>query len=210
MKYYYEVWGTDTFAGEDYLCGTFTSPEEANLLCRNQQYKVAKTQDEGLRDTFWVSKVTEEEIKEREQRKEQIAQQRMSESSFDLSRLELRVKELLSQFNEAVKNFEFDEGLKQRTPKLYLLTQHELTYNDGGDCYNMLRIELKYYRSATPFGIQGTISFNKGAEYGGGNGTKFFGTYRTINDVIEWLNDDSTAQNVYDFYRNLIVSFYDK
>lgn len=56
---YYEVWGWDTFAGEEYFCGRYTSRELAESVCKKKREDVAKTQDKGLRDTFSIVEISD-------------------------------------------------------------------------------------------------------------------------------------------------------
>ena len=50
----WKLMGHDTFAREDYLVGEFDSAEEAEHRLREKESAVAETQDEPLRDTFWI------------------------------------------------------------------------------------------------------------------------------------------------------------
>lgn len=59
MKYY-EVWGWDTFAGEDYFCGRYTSYEEAERVIRKKEKEVESTQDKELQDVFSIVEITDE------------------------------------------------------------------------------------------------------------------------------------------------------
>lgn len=65
---YYEVWGYDTFACEEYSCGRYSSLSEAQRVLNKHKASVAKTQDEALRDTFSIIRVTDEDIKCQEQK----------------------------------------------------------------------------------------------------------------------------------------------
>lgn len=64
---YYEVWGYDTFAGEEYSCGRYSSQSEAQRVLNKHEASVVKTQDKALRDTFSIIRVTDEDTKHQEQ-----------------------------------------------------------------------------------------------------------------------------------------------
>ncbi|MBO4671146.1 MAG: hypothetical protein J5640_04820 [Bacteroidales bacterium] len=49
----YELWSRDTFEGKTYLCGVFSTLEEAQAELERQE-KASLSQDEMLRDTFWI------------------------------------------------------------------------------------------------------------------------------------------------------------
>ena len=48
------VMGRDTFAREDFVAGEFATEEAANDFIRAKEAANAKTQDEGLRDEYWM------------------------------------------------------------------------------------------------------------------------------------------------------------
>ena len=50
----WKVMGRDTFAREDYFVGAFETEEEARKCLRDSEAKVEATQDEALRDTYWI------------------------------------------------------------------------------------------------------------------------------------------------------------
>lgn len=51
MKHY-EVWGWDTFAYEDYFCGSYSTRKEAEEYIKKHEIEIAEYQDEGLRDRY--------------------------------------------------------------------------------------------------------------------------------------------------------------
>lgn len=57
MKHKTEKWivmSRDTFAREDFVAGRFATEEEARAFIRAKEAAVAKTQDEGVRDEYWI------------------------------------------------------------------------------------------------------------------------------------------------------------
>ena len=50
----WKVMGRDTFAREDYFVGTFVTEEEARECLREREAAVQTTQDEALRDSYWI------------------------------------------------------------------------------------------------------------------------------------------------------------
>jgi hypothetical protein len=50
----WKVMGRDTFSREDYLVGEFATEEDARKRMRESESRAAKTQDEALRDTYWI------------------------------------------------------------------------------------------------------------------------------------------------------------
>ncbi|MEB3336349.1 MAG: hypothetical protein VKJ46_02735 [Leptolyngbyaceae bacterium] len=50
----WKVYGHDTFAREDYFVGEFQTEAEANTCLLQHVVRVSQTQDEALRDWFWI------------------------------------------------------------------------------------------------------------------------------------------------------------
>ena len=48
------VMGRDTFAREDFVAGEFATEEAAQDFIRAKEAAIEKTQDEGLRDEYWI------------------------------------------------------------------------------------------------------------------------------------------------------------
>jgi superkiller protein 3 len=54
----WKVMGRDTFAREDFVVGEFATKAEAEARITQLEERTAKTQDESLRDSFWLESVT--------------------------------------------------------------------------------------------------------------------------------------------------------
>jgi hypothetical protein len=50
----WQVMGRDTLAREDFIAGEFATEEAANDFIRAREATIAKTQDPGLRDEYWI------------------------------------------------------------------------------------------------------------------------------------------------------------
>ena len=50
----WKVMGRDTFAGEDFVAAVFDTEEEARDFVRSKETRIEKTQDEGVRDEYWI------------------------------------------------------------------------------------------------------------------------------------------------------------
>lgn len=57
-KVCYEVWGNDTFSNETYFVGLYTTNSSANRAMHRHEEDAKKTQDEEVRDTFWITRTT--------------------------------------------------------------------------------------------------------------------------------------------------------
>lgn len=61
INYCYELWGNDTFSNETYPCGVYKHYSSARRAMKRQVANCLKTQSEGLRNTFWITRTTIEE-----------------------------------------------------------------------------------------------------------------------------------------------------
>lgn len=61
MNYCYELWGNDTYSNETYPCGVYKHYSSARRAMKRHVADSLKTQSEGLRDTFWITRTTIEE-----------------------------------------------------------------------------------------------------------------------------------------------------
>lgn len=50
----WKVMGRDTFAREDFVAGEFTTEQAAREWVQAREAALEKSQDEGLRDEYWV------------------------------------------------------------------------------------------------------------------------------------------------------------
>ena len=50
----WRVMGRDTFAREDFVAAEFATEEAAHDFLRAKEAAIAKTQDQGLRDEYWI------------------------------------------------------------------------------------------------------------------------------------------------------------
>ena len=50
----WRVMGRDPFAREVFVAGEFATEEEAHDFIRAKEAAIAKTQDQGLRDEYWI------------------------------------------------------------------------------------------------------------------------------------------------------------
>lgn len=61
ITYCYQLWGNDTFSNETYFCGVYMHYSSAHRAMRQRIKRNLTCQDEGLRDTYWITRTTVEE-----------------------------------------------------------------------------------------------------------------------------------------------------
>lgn len=212
----YEVWGRDTFACEDYLCGSYTNRETAERICAENEREAAKYQDAALRDNFWVVEITDKEKKKRKIQNEHIENEINKESFYSQEHLRIACKMLLEQFFKKLQKLDLKNHQKIRTDENFILiTKDELKWDNPSDCFLHLQIELLYnvhnsgkHNKKSCYRINTIISFRSGKYYSGGDCSQFIASFNTVNDILEWFREKNTIELVINHYNHLINNFY--
>lgn len=209
-KIFYEVWGRDTFANETFLCGKFSSPESAFRLCHEKEMEVAKFQDPELRDTFWVIEISAQEIEERNRMEELKRNQMLNEQYYDRLRLQQCCAEILQQLRKKAMEVDENEVVKNSKEKnLILLATQELNCSNPEDCYSKIKLELKVVRSNLSLMILPELTFKRGEYTGEGTCSKAIEFFKSMEDVMRWLNDENSPEKLYVHLSNMIEKYYD-
>ena len=101
MSKKYEVWGYDTFARENYLCGTYSTRREAQQMMRKMERRV-QGQSSSLRDSFSILEVTDEVDEERSLRELELDWQKSADAGYNPDFISRVVDNLLQQSAETV------------------------------------------------------------------------------------------------------------
>lgn len=187
----YEVWGYDTFAGEDYLCGTYNTRSEAQRMMRKMERKVLN-QDASLRDTFEILEVTEEVDEERARREAELERMISADTAHDPDFLNSIVINLLQQLRSA-------KGGNKRF-------RVEYDCKETKDCFDKIAFTLITFKGMEQ-AIDVEIQFRKGEYYGEGTASKVIGRM-SKSDFQYWLNSDYALKAMCVEVEELINSFY--
>lgn len=125
---YYEVWGWDAFAREEYLCGRYPSRRKAEDVCVRLRGNAKRSQGSGLRDTFSVREVKGDDIKRQEREK---GEQAMGRSYKDESLREC-AEQLLKQFRE-LSPAKLEKGKSQKNS---WRKEFRINWKDETDCFD--------------------------------------------------------------------------
>lgn len=158
----YELWSRDTFEGRTFLCDVYDNYEEAVIALR-QCRKSSLTQDEVLRDTYWLVGTDAARVAERE---------RMESERIDACRRERQYnpEHLRSVCERALDKFADFLEENRSNPVLDRSVDTEWYHRD--DCFD--RVGLKLGRSGQHgvFYVTLWIWIRASGHYdGGGNGT---------------------------------------
>lgn len=187
----YEVWGYDTFSGEDYLCGTYSTRKEAQQMLRNMVRRV-QGQPPSLRDTFAVLEVTEEVDEERSRREAELDRMISADTAYDPDFLKNVVANLFQQLRNA-------KGGEKRF-------RVEYDCQETKDCFDTVAFTLIAFKGGEQ-AIDVEIQFRKGEYYGGGTASKVVNRMQKA-DFKYWLNTEYAQEMMCVEVEDLINSFY--
>lgn len=115
-KVCYEVWGNDTFSNETYFVGLYTTNSSANRAMHRHEEDAKKTQDEEVRDTFWITRTTVAEHSEMLRKRDEYNQR-----TWDMiDKHKAIIDEVWNDFRKLVQAHGGEAG----EHSLYLLTSH--------------------------------------------------------------------------------------
>lgn len=187
MSKKYEVWGYDTFAREDYLCGTYSTRREAQQMMRKMERRV-QGQPSSLRDSFSIL-VTDDGVDEDEA---VLDIQESIEADYNLDSISRVVDNLLQQ-------------LRVTTAKGKRV---KVEYDCAGtdDCFDKIVFTLISFKSMEQ-ALDVEIQFRQGEFYNGVTISKVF--YRMPKtDFRYWLNSEYAKEIMCVEVEELINSFY--
>lgn len=203
MKYY-EVWGWDTFAGEEYFCGRYNTRQEAVKELSKKEKEVKKTQDEGIRDTYSIAEVTDDEIIKREEAEERIQLEKTAEKSFNPEQLTECVRKLLGLFKDALENIDPAE-LQKKEEEEYTLSQ-EVECRDEKNCFSRIALDTFYNNGWLIVGIRVTV--RGGEYYHSGNIKNSCVFIKSLQEMLSWVDTREAVEDFSDKIKGLINSFY--
>ena len=202
---YYEVWGYDTFAHEDYLCGRYNTYAEAQRVMRKHEAEVKKSQDEDLRDTFCITTVTEKDIELRDEKERDVRFIRAEEQSYNEAHLEECTHHLLKKFEEALGNMKAEDKVRLQKKHEYL-TQEVWWYNDE-DCFIQILFE-SFFCSNNGISVNIGISVKDGQYSQGGKITSCSAIRGTHSELVQWAHTREAVQECVEKFKELIRSIY--
>ena len=191
MSKKYEVWGYDTFAREDYLCGTYSTRREAQQVMRKMECRV-QGQPSSLRDSFSILEVTDEVDEECSLRESELNWQKSADADYDSDFLSRVVDNLLQQLSVTT--------AKGKRVKV----EYECANTD--DCFDKIVFTLISFKGMEQ-ALDVEIQFRQGEFYNGGTISKVF--YRMPKaDFRYWLNSEYAKEIMCVEVEELINSFY--
>lgn len=185
-KINYEVWGWDTFSSHSYPCGSFDTEEEAMAVLKAHEIDCLD-QDEGLRDTFAITKITDEERIERANREAELMAEKEAELSYNPDHLRKCIKSVLSKVATVCKTFDRSKEEYRESP----LFKRSVKWDHEDDCFIKVGISITKFHSDDAYRVEYEFQMQ---------GKEHFGWYQiksqicripTLEGVYEWCKSEA-------------------
>ncbi len=203
---YYEVWGWDTFAGEAYSCGRYATLAQAQHVLKKQEESVL-SQDEDLRDTFSIQKVTDEDIRNREKREEHICNTREREQSYNLAHLRSCTGELLLKFREVLLETSFEQW--QELSRNHRFRTVSVLWNDAEDCFTEVFFEILLMADGRRLSVCTGVNAKSGEYSSGGRISVTSSFCATPEQLLEATGDEDFLQQCVEKFASHIRMVYE-
>ena len=189
------LWGYDTFAGETYKCGVYRHYSSAYRAKKRHVEDVARTQDERLRDTFWIERTTVEEYNAAEEKKWAAIDAAHESIRHDKALFDPVFDDLASFAKECTKS-----------PGIY---KYSLPENLSGTCISDIEVMFKKaYRCRTMYDFTVEIYFKGRSFYIGPHSCSILWGYGKFDEVVERVLKRDLAAELKDFIYGQIEEHY--
>ncbi len=204
MKYY-EVWGWDTFAHEDYCCGRFETRAEAEKVLAEQEAEVASSQPEDLRDTFSIAEVSDEDIRNRQIAEAEASSIRADDRAYNENHLRECLKQLLEKFHFYI---EAEYKRWKSTGKYTKSDRISASWENPEDCFTMVEIET-HHRRANDLVLSFKVHIREGEYYGAGNASEGISFSGTDEQFVNWSSTDDAVDDCVTCVKRLMKNFFE-
>lgn len=195
----YELWSRDTYEGRTFLCDVYDNYEEAVAALR-QCRESALSQDEELRDSYWLVGTDAVQVAERE---------RIESERIDACRREEHYSpEHLRTVCERATD-KFADFLKESEPHPVLDRSVDTVWHHPDDCFD--RVGLKLGRSGQHgvFFVSLWVWIRQSAHYQGGGVGTFVLDGRTIKELRSRLRNLDVRNNFFHTAERLIKEHFE-
>ena len=199
----YEVWGWDTFSNEEYFCGSFKSLKEAEAEVKRCEKRVAKSQDESLRDTFSI--LNPQRAKECQEARERWRETLEDARKYDPDQLERYIVTLLKKQVESCIAYSPEKQYRNS-----IAFTNILRCRSESNCFSRLKLIVCKERNEDNCSVRLQIYFRNDNPLGGGNTSLSVGWFDSVNELLEWSKSkesidrclEKAKEGIYDFFEN--------
>ena len=194
----YELWSRDTFEGRTFLCDVYDSYEEARSAldcCRAS----ALTQDEELRDTYWLVPTDAGRVAERERMEEERLNACIREEQYNPEHLRSVCELAIDKFSAF---------LEANRAHPVLDRSVDTVWHHPDDCFNRIAFKLGRSDAHGMFFVTLWVWIRCSAHHEGGGIATFVLDEETIKGLCKQLRCPETRKELFDKARHLIREHY--
>jgi len=195
----YELWSRDTFEGRTFLCNVYDNYEEA-VATLSRCRESALTQDEELRDTYWLVGTDSARVAERE---------RIESEKFEACRQEKHYdpEHLRSVCDRAMDKF--DAFLLENKKHPVLDKSVDTVWHHSDDCFDRVGLKLGRSDSLGVYYVTLWVWIRASRHYQGGGDATFVLDGKTIKELRSGLLNPDVRDRIYRTAGKLIKEHYD-
>ena len=191
---HYELWGHDTFEGSTFLCAVFDNYDDARAAL-DQCRMDALSQDEELRDSYWLVGTDIAKILERERREREREMACRQEEGYNPEHLRMVCDRAADRFAEFLRKNEKHPILRQNVGG-------EWSHPD--DCFRKISFEMGRSDAHGVFFVSLWVWIRPSAHYQGGGVSTFVLNDPTITGLCDQLHDPESRQRLFETAGHLI------
>ena len=196
---HFELWSRDTFEGRTFLCAVFDNYEDARAAL-NQCRMEALSQDEELRDSYWLAGTDIANILERERRERERSFACRREEEYNPEHLRTVCDRAADRFAEFLRKNERHPILRQNVGG---------EWNHSDDCFNKISFEMGRSDAHGVFFVSLWVWIRASAHYQGGGISSFVLDGPTIDGLCEKLRELETREMLFAKACHLIKRYFE-
>ena len=196
---HYELWSRDTFEGRTFLCAVYDDYEKARAALEKCRRK-ALSQDEELRDSYWLTGTDLARIAERERREQECFYACQWERDYNAGHLRQVCDRAADRFAEFLARNE-----KHPIPSRCVGAE----WDHREDCFNKISFEMGRSSDHGVFFVSLWVWIRASAHYQGGGVSTFVLNDPTIDGLLEKLRAPEIRESLFETARHLIKEHYD-
>lgn len=195
----YELWGCDTLEHDSFLCGVFHKYEDAKAAL-DENERMALSQDEGVRDTFWIEETDAVRIAKRERKEREYYTACRQERNYNPKHLNKVCLQALESFVVFLRKNGGHPTLDIRL---------ETTWDHPEDCFNSIGFELGWSEVYNQYYVSEWVWIRSSMHYYGGGVSTVVLRDDTISGLCRKLLDEQVKEHLLKIAATLICDHFE-
>lgn len=198
-KIVFRVYGEDKFAHETYHVGDYATEAEARAVVEKCR-KSVMDQSEGLRDSFWVSRMGEEDVERAREREEEERQARLAARRLETDELRRDMEFLLADIRSKLAGKALSYA--KSTTNIYAEDAVAIVKNNSGKvCYDCITLAANSFES-------GNLCIDMSIVANGCKLTNALKFFKTEDSMRDWLQSPQAVEDGMAAVEKLINEFF--